>query len=56
MSTLGQSATWLTRAALGLIVALLVGGIIYAAAHSKASAVAAQISGTTSCSASTCTN
>ena len=46
----------LTWAAIGLIVALLVGGILYSAAKSKATSVAGQMSGTTSCSASTCTN
>jgi|GEM_PF-5645137 len=56
VNTLGQTATWLTRAAIGLIIALVVGGVIYAAANSKAANVGNQISGTTSCSASTCTN
>ncbi len=53
---MGPTAVRLTWAAIGLIVALLVGGILYSAAHSKATNVASQISGTTSCSASTCTN
>ena len=48
--------TKLTCTALILIICLFVGGIIYAAANTKAKNVAGQISGTTSCSATTCTN
>ena len=53
---MGPTAVRLTWAAIGLIVALLVGGILYGAAKSKATSVGQQISGTTSCSATTCTN
>ncbi len=53
---MGPTAVRLTWAAIGLIVALLVGGILYSAANAKATSVGGQISGTTSCSASTCTN
>ncbi len=53
---MGPTAVRLTWAAIGLIVALLVGGILYSAANTKANNVAGQISATTSCSASTCTN
>ena len=53
---MGPTAVRLTWAAIGLIVALLVGGILYSAANTKANSVASQISATTSCSASTCTN
>ena len=53
---MGPTAVRLTWAAIGLIVALLVGGILYSAANTKANNVASQISATTSCSASTCTN
>ncbi len=53
---MGPTAVRLTWAAIGLIVALLVGGILYSAANAKANNVAGQISATTSCSASTCTN
>ena len=53
---MGPTAVRLTWAAIGLIVALVVGGILYSAANAKANNVAGQISATTSCSASTCTN
>lgn len=53
---MGPTAVRLTWAAIGLIVALLVGGLLYSAAKTKATSVAGQIAATTSCSASTCTN
>lgn len=56
MIKLTGTATRMTWMALGLIVALLVGGLTYSAANSKAQAVSAQISGTTSCSTSSCVN
>ena len=50
------TAAKLTWTAIIRIICLFVGGIIYAAANTKAKNVAGQISGTTSCSATTCTN